>query len=382
MKNSYTFTKFILFIIIFSYQFFYCQDAKSFYNSGLNLFYQSNPNSALKALKYFQKAIEKDSSFIEAYFYIGSLYSEPDKIIQNKSKAKGYFKKVIKLLDKGKLLWDNDISEREIYRDIASNYQYELNSPEEVNNYTSAIDLYEKSLTIPFESKKWDIYLDNSNYIEDNIALCYESLGDLSKRKINIDDAINYYNEAINEYQKEYQLFGNYNDNIQIFNIPIDSLKAWNNNSMKYAREINKIREQINAIRNKINILNAFQDAIGWKVITIGNSKENNELISSDNIIYFYDPQTVEHINKNILRVWIKHLKLGKDTLSDNDEYEGRIYYEIDIRNKKLRVLSYATYDKNIKIIISNSPEEPKWDFIIPDTIADDIMNYFKNKKI
>jgi len=124
MKYSYTFTKFILFIIIFSYQFLYCQDAKSFYNSGLNLFYHSKFNSAnsLKALKYFQKAIEKDSSFIEAYYYIGSLYSEPDKIIQNKSKAKGYFKKVIKLLDKGKLLWDNDISEREIYRDIASNY--------------------------------------------------------------------------------------------------------------------------------------------------------------------------------------------------------------------------------------------------------------------
>ncbi|MGE5400174.1 MAG: hypothetical protein ACM3S2_07210, partial [Ignavibacteriales bacterium] len=55
---------------------------------------------------------------------------------------------------------------------------------------------------------------------------------------------------------------------------------------------------------------------------------------------------------------------------------EGKTLAEFDLKNKKCKVIKLITYTKNNEVLNNETYEESKWDYVIPDSIYDSILNY------
>ena len=93
----------------------------------------------------------------------------------------------------------------------------------------------------------------------------------------------------------------------------------------------------------------------------------------------------IENKIKNVVQVWVKRVLTDEgekvfiqDSRNNGLPTEGwsrlehfTSLYEIDCQEKSGRVLSVVIYDKEGKIVYASSFGEPKWEYMVPDSIGD-----------
>lgn len=87
----------------------------------------------------------------------------------------------------------------------------------------------------------------------------------------------------------------------------------------------------------------------------------------TDFFLSYYDKETINHISKNIISVWVKEVNTEKG-ITDmvnrfGEEFKNcdhiKKLYEVDCAEKRFRILSSAAYSKAEEMIISSdSPSE------------------------
>ncbi len=93
----------------------------------------------------------------------------------------------------------------------------------------------------------------------------------------------------------------------------------------------------------------------------------------TDFFISYYDKETINHISKNIVNVWVKEVNTEKG-ITDmvnrfGEEFKNcdhiKKLYEVDCAEKRIRVLSSVAYSRGGEVVISyDSPGQ--WIFIVP----------------
>ncbi len=93
----------------------------------------------------------------------------------------------------------------------------------------------------------------------------------------------------------------------------------------------------------------------------------------TDFFVSYYDKETINHISKNIINVWVKEVNTEKG-ITDmvnrfGEEFKNcdhiKKLYEVDCAEKRIRVLSSVAYSRAGEVIISyDSPGQ--WIFIVP----------------
>jgi hypothetical protein len=93
----------------------------------------------------------------------------------------------------------------------------------------------------------------------------------------------------------------------------------------------------------------------------------------------------IENKINNVVQVWVKRVLTDEgekifiqDSRQNGLPTEGwsrlehfTSLYEIDCREKSGRVLSVVIYDKDRKVVYAASFGEPKWEYMVPDSIGD-----------
>jgi len=99
-----------------------------------------------------------------------------------------------------------------------------------------------------------------------------------------------------------------------------------------------------------------------------------------ENLLAYYDAQSINHPSKNIIRVWTRWDYKEKGVLGwvgkGGKKYENLsqsiILSEINCIEKKVRDMSVTSYDNRGDIIdSSNSPSE--WNFIVPESNGENL---------
>jgi hypothetical protein len=99
---------------------------------------------------------------------------------------------------------------------------------------------------------------------------------------------------------------------------------------------------------------------------------------ADDEVIQYYDAQSIKYPSKNIVEVWtrMEYTDKGKiDLIKDlGNKYVNlkciMMLEEINCSDKKRRVLSLSSYSKEGKIIEKDSTVH-KWTYIDPDSVAE-----------
>jgi hypothetical protein len=128
----------------------------------------------------------------------------------------------------------------------------------------------------------------------------------------------------------------------------------------------------------------------------IGSSDWMEYYTDNDGTIWSYKKVNIDKgKGKYIVQVWEKRvysdknreeqiLDRTKDGLSTEgwDKLsEGKGLVEIDCKKLKMRVLSVINYDTDGKVLSSDSFDENKWKYIIPDTLGETLRNKVCNNK-
>ncbi|PKN18329.1 MAG: hypothetical protein CVU71_12550 [Deltaproteobacteria bacterium HGW-Deltaproteobacteria-6] len=93
----------------------------------------------------------------------------------------------------------------------------------------------------------------------------------------------------------------------------------------------------------------------------------------------------IENKIKNVVQVWVKRVltEEGEKIFIQDSRQNGlptegwrrlehfTSLYEIDCQAKSGRVLSVVIYDKEGKVVYAASFGEPKWEYMVPDSIGD-----------
>lgn len=89
--------------------------------------------------------------------------------------------------------------------------------------------------------------------------------------------------------------------------------------------------------------------------------------------ISYYDKESINHLSKNIVRVWVKEVNTEKG-ITDMVKRFGEEYkdcdhikklYEVDCAEKRIRILSSAAYSRAGEVLISDDSPS-KWIFTVP----------------
>ena len=91
---------------------------------------------------------------------------------------------------------------------------------------------------------------------------------------------------------------------------------------------------------------------------------------------YYYDAESLTRPSKNVVRLWTElfHSEEGKTQSMKVVGIEFGMsvaLQEIDCANNMSRLLRITHYDNDGMIIYSESLAEPKWNYIIPESMAD-----------
>lgn len=350
------FVVFTLIPIIFSYS----QTAEEYYKKAIELNKNRNNKDLKEIINLLQKSVINDDNFIEAHFQLAETFMDWDLKKSKTKEAKKHYDKCITLLEKGTSLRNIDsLTERTIYRRVAFAYCsiYNLNTDDNEEFYEKAIQLYKNALELPYNSDEpQDLFfpdLDSDEEIKKAIAQCYEDLARIEKFNKHYISAIGHLYDAKYLYEE-----------------------------VKY---YDFIFEKIN---KELAINNLLYQNDKWQVFTTESDTRlapkmrfQKELIGANNFLYFYNQESLEKLPNNIIRVWLLSANLTpKENLNNSDEYEEKILAEFDVKNKKYRYLKYLSYNKNNVVLNDYSDENSKWDYIAPDTIYEEIVNYFNKK--
>ena len=108
----------------------------------------------------------------------------------------------------------------------------------------------------------------------------------------------------------------------------------------------------------------------------------------NDGNIYSYSKVNIRHSSKNIVQVWEKrvlseesrkeYIQIKKDDGKSTKGWDKLSYNiilsEIDCNKKMIHVLSVNLYDTNGDSLDYFSVDNPKWDYIIPDSNTDNLQ--------
>ncbi len=109
-----------------------------------------------------------------------------------------------------------------------------------------------------------------------------------------------------------------------------------------------------------------------WKLI--GTSWETD---------YYYDPQSVQLLSKDIVRVWMKK-SYGEKRVQEyikgiGPEFKELSYdeslIEFDCSENKNRLLTFSYYNQDGGVISTFTPDPSSWNFIVPDSILEALFN-------
>lgn len=119
--------------------------------------------------------------------------------------------------------------------------------------------------------------------------------------------------------------------------------------------------------------------AVDWEVY--GKGKGGGAL-------YYYDPQSIKRVSKDIIRVWHKttytettYTEKSMQDVIKGFEFEPKevscsiALFEYDCSEKKVRTLSLTTYTKAGDAIDTISYDSPSWNFVIPDSVGEFLFN-------
>lgn len=130
------------------------------------------------------------------------------------------------------------------------------------------------------------------------------------------------------------------------------------------------------------------QNQLQWASDGLNNGKYLELGVSSESNIHLADIKSIEVDKKNkIIKFW-EIIVYSQESARNNAKQYGQEFAKAgelkklvvyDIQNKRLKTMYLAMYDCFGNVIGSNNGDE-KWNYIVPDTVADGIMNTLKNK--
>jgi hypothetical protein len=109
-----------------------------------------------------------------------------------------------------------------------------------------------------------------------------------------------------------------------------------------------------------------------WKLI--GTSWETD---------YYYDPQSIQLLSKDIVRVWMKKIYAEKSVQEYikgiGPEFKELSYdhslIEFNCSEKKNRLLTFTYYNRDGGVISTFTSDSSSWNFIVPNSILEALFN-------
>lgn len=301
-----------------------------------------------KAIDNFYQTIKFDSSFIEAYYEIGSIYGSRFEL-NDFEKAEKFFNEVERLINNSK----NDEyfikSNREILVEIADFYR--LQEIEIKRNSLKALDFYKRALIEPLPAVVPSYPQINNDDIYFAICETYRQLA-------------NYITLT------EQSLLG-YIDAKRYFELAIDYF-----NKLSYDVEL--FRREILNDKKVLDFTSNFE----WKIFINYNFKSviyrlGRPLIAND-FLFIYHFKSLEKNDKGIIKVWIKEVNLKNADDSKENEYDYmKLLYEFDLKKKKFRVLKKIIQYSD-EFTTSDSSLNSDWQFVPPESVAEIIIENLK----
>jgi hypothetical protein len=107
---------------------------------------------------------------------------------------------------------------------------------------------------------------------------------------------------------------------------------------------------------------------------------------------YYYDPESITHPSKDIVRVWTKDIPSGEKIVPGRDEVYYRyakILFEFHCVEREYRILFRVFYSQDDRVLSSVNPEDEQWRIAMRgaakrgDVQAFDklMLEYLKNKE-
>ena len=110
---------------------------------------------------------------------------------------------------------------------------------------------------------------------------------------------------------------------------------------------------------------------------------------TSDGTVMLYDKKNITKSGgKGIVQVWMKwiysdkprekFIKKARNSGLSTEGWDkllyGIILYQIDCKKKKSRLFSVIQYDEGGNVLHNDHVDEPKWDYIVPDSSHDNLQ--------
>jgi len=301
-----------------------------------------------KAIKNFDKAIRIDSSLVEAYYLAGKYQASPS-YLYNYENAKNYYRNVERIIDNsnGDILIS--VSNREILVEIAGFY-YVYGQFEERSNEMSlkVIEIYKKALEqpLPYKNKNPFYKYIEDDYIYYQISTVYhlQAISFIYNSEDKFTEAIQYSDLALEYYKKISSGF----------------------------KEDPARSKYYDIVKDK-KLAESLWLTYDWKTFYSVVNRKAGILISANNILYLYHPETIIK-EKNVVRTWVKKVNLNATEIRDYGDYDyAKSLYEFDLKNNKYRVLQYVSYYKDEVLDDENYPNA-EWEYIVPGTIVESMM--------
>jgi len=360
--------QFILVLVFFIFNLLYSQTSIDLFKkaseisdwhdvNGKFTFDESAPQKRINLLK---KCIELEKNFIEAHLFLGKEYGIR---INNNSydgkKSKYHFDECLRLLKSGAEIKGIEFyTKRTIYADIAWYYPSENSS----DKYLKKIDLYKEAMEYPYE-KKQDRYADDvflscsDESIKKRISQYYRDLAGLSKCENDLSTSVWYLETAYRlavEIDDDYWI-NQFKQDIRTLNVLVFN-ENWTSFIISFGCNSNDV---------------------------IGATPPINELVSSTGFMYLYNPKSIEHITKETIRVWLLLVNINEPKSVEIQQKKTLV--EFDNKRNRYRTLSHITYNSSNETLNNYSNENSDWEYIVPDSIYEEIMKYLfstkKNKK-
>lgn len=325
----------------------------------INQYNQKNSDNNLKrAIEYFEKAIRIDTNLVEAYYLAGK-YQASTSYLYNYRKAKKYLNKVESFLNNS----NKDIlayeSNREVLLEIATFYDTYSYFEGDYNEQSalSTIEVYKKALEQPLKVDSNHPFFEfiNDDYINYRIAMSYNLLA----------------NNLI--YNSIYDREEKYFEAVSYCDYALEYLNKISTSFIKYNYDITN--EYIDIIKNKK--LGEYLRLNDWELFYSNIKRKVGLLISSNNFLFVYHKKSLVKIKDNIIKLWVKEVNLNDINNSDFTYDYSKSLYEFDLKNNRYRILQYASYYDN-KIMDSQNYSDAEWQFVIPETISETMIENIK----
>jgi len=87
---------------------------------------------------------------------------------------------------------------------------------------------------------------------------------------------------------------------------------------------------------------------------------------------------------KSVIEVWLLYNLKKPQIISDKIMYSNKQLHEYDCDARKVRILAIASYNKKMGAgaVIEMSSEPSKWHHMVPDSTAENILNFQCQRKL